>query len=90
MVQLGLFIYCYEKEVVTNPGTRLFNIFQNQYDIDNLMELEWSTRNNFENWISPDMDAINSLVNLNFYKQKHLFAFKAATLGFKYQITNGY
>ena len=45
---IGTFHLFYEGEAITNPGTRIFNIFKNQDDVDSLMELVWSTRTDFK------------------------------------------
>ena len=37
---IGTFHLFYEEEAITNPDTRIFNIFWNQYDVKNLMESE--------------------------------------------------
>ena len=59
---IGTFHLFYEEEAITNPGTRIFNIFWNQYDVDNLMESEWRTRTDSKSWIGLDMDATKFLL----------------------------
>ena len=59
---IGTFHLFYEEEAITNPDTRIFNIFWNQYDVNNLMESEWRARTDSKSWISLDMDATKFLL----------------------------